>query len=249
MSKYHYTFANGNGLWVTLKINTSEQQVWFCSDPHYYHKNIIKYCNRPFDNIDSMNETLINNWNGCVNEHDVIFCLGDFCFGNTKKWQDILSKLNGKKYLILGNHDEESFKEDFLCNFEVVCYGMHIYVDGQSIYLSHYPFLCFPGSYNNNKPTWQLFGHVHSKNHKTFYEKIKDLEIRKILVGDESRLRYLLPSQYDVGVDANDYKPVNFFNLKKKIDYQIKHNINQYDISNKSFKYFFVKFITFFTGE
>ena len=79
--------------------------IWFVSDMHINHKNIIEYSHRPFKNVDEMNETLINNWNNTVTEDGIVFDLGDFAIGGSKVWNDALSRLHGKHYLILGNHD------------------------------------------------------------------------------------------------------------------------------------------------
>ena len=80
-------------------------KVFFTSDTHFGHKNIIKYCNRPFSDIDEMNKVLINNWNKVVSEGDIVFHLGDFAFGGFPLWESIRSRLNGSIYLIRGNHD------------------------------------------------------------------------------------------------------------------------------------------------
>ena len=93
-----------------------------------------------------------------------------------------LDRLNGKIYLILGNHDLK-----------------------QKIYLNHYPFLCFDGGY---KDVWQLFGHVHTRQNNTGI--------------DAARLQYLYPTQYDVGVDNNNFTPVSFEQVKRIITKQIE---------------------------
>lgn len=78
-------------------------KVYFTSDTHFYHSNIIGFCKRPFKNVEDMNETLIGNWNRVVSQDDIVFHLGDFCLGGSHEWTKILNRLNGKIYLILGN--------------------------------------------------------------------------------------------------------------------------------------------------
>ena len=80
-------------------------KVYFTSDTHFYHSNIIGFCKRPFKNVEDMNETLIENWNRVVSQDDIVFHLGDFCMGGSHEWTKILNRLNGKIYLTLGNHD------------------------------------------------------------------------------------------------------------------------------------------------
>jgi len=82
--------------------------VW--SDLHLSHTNIIRYCNRPFedspDGVEAMNKLILRNWRETIKGDDTIFNLGDFCFKWSKeRLQNTLSNLPGKKILILGNHD------------------------------------------------------------------------------------------------------------------------------------------------
>jgi len=74
---------------------------WFTSDTHYYHNNIIRYCNRPFDNVTDMNETLIHNYNDMVGDNDEVYHLGDFGFAEPGKLLEVVKRLKGKKYLNL----------------------------------------------------------------------------------------------------------------------------------------------------
>ncbi len=78
-------------------------RLFFTSDTHFNHTNILQYCNRPFKTVDQMNETIITNWNNVVGPDDVIFHLGDFCLGGAEEWNKILDRLNGRIYLVLGN--------------------------------------------------------------------------------------------------------------------------------------------------
>ena len=162
------------------------ERLFFTSDTHFGHRNIIKYCERPFSCIEEMDDALIANWNRVVGKDDIIFHLGDFAMGGSAEWSRLLHKLNGRIYLILGNHE--------LIN-----------VKGQRIYLNHYPFLCYGGAYRN---TWQLYGHVHTGPANRGL--------------DAPRLKMMLPTQYDVGVDNNNYIPVSFEQVKRSIRKQIE---------------------------
>lgn len=188
-----------------MNYKFDENRVFFTADTHFNHTNIIKFCSRPFKNVDEMNEALITNWNKMVAADDFVFHLGDFCFGGSAEWTKALDRLNGKIYLILGNHDLKNFKQSLTNRFEKVVMQMHIQVGRQKIYLNHCPFLCYGGAYAN---TWQLFGHVHTS---------------KFNIGkDKSRLNILFPMQYDVGVDNNNFTPVSFAEVKKIIEKQME---------------------------
>jgi len=79
-------------------------KIWFTSDPHYYHANVIKYCDRPYNSVEHMNESLIANWNAVVAPEDTVYCLGDFSFA-PRSVELFSQRLNGTKYLVPGNHD------------------------------------------------------------------------------------------------------------------------------------------------
>ena len=181
------------------------ENTWFTSDTHFCHENIIRFCNRPFRNVTEMDKELIQRWNETVPEDGVVFHLGDFCFGSPSDWNNIISRLHGQIYLILGNHDMKQVGQGFMHRFALVAQQMTIRVGGQPVILNHNPFLCYGGSYRD---TWQLFGHVHSG---PLNREGKDIE----------RLVNLFPRQYDVGVDNNDYRPVPFMMVKEKIERQI----------------------------
>lgn len=185
----------------------SDKNLFFTSDTHFFHGNIIKFSNRPFSSVGEMNETLIRNWNETVPEDGTVFHLGDFAFGGSSEWTSVLDRLNGKIILILGNHDLRNLRQGVANRFEYITQQMIIVVNRQRIILNHYPLLCFGGSYGD---TWQFFGHVHSgPNSKSGL--------------DIPRLQHLFPMQYDVGVDNNDYRPVSFRQIQETIKQQLKN--------------------------
>ncbi|MCR5758873.1 MAG: metallophosphoesterase [Bacteroidales bacterium] len=184
----------------------SGENIWFTADTHFCHDKIVRFSGRPFTDAAEMNEELIRRWNETVPEDGIVFHLGDFCLGGSRDWNDIMYRLNGKIYLILGNHDMKTIKQGFMQRFELVTQQMSIRIGGQSIILNHNPFLCYGGSYRD---VWQLFGHVHSG------------PLSKTGL-DVPRLKMLFPLQYDVGVDNNDFRPVSFAEVKAKIEAQVE---------------------------
>lgn len=189
-------------------IFSKDEKVFFTSDTHFNHKKIIEYCNRPFKSLEEMDEILIKHWNKVVGKDDYVFHLGDFVFGGSNTWKDVLSRLNGHIILIKGNHDYQNFRESYYSYFEHVADQMLIFIDDQPLLLNHYPILTYPKQYRT-KEVIQLHGHVHSSNKMT----------------GTDNYRYALHSlkQYDVGVDNNDYYPVSYSEIINNINERIKN--------------------------
>ena len=164
---------------------------FFTADLHLGHANIIKFQQRPYDNVDQMDRCLIDNWNKVVSPGDTVWILGDFSFNDQQRY---LSQLNGTKCLVLGNHDINKHRgkfnqiNEFKRLFNYVCEYTELTIDKQFIVLSHYPFLAWNKSHHRS---WQLFGHVHGAL----------IDIPGLL-------------HYDVGVDCNNYTPVSFNQIK-----------------------------------
>ena len=89
-------------------------KIFVTADTHFNHENIIKYCNRPYENVQDMNEDIIKKWNEVVGKDDIVYHLGDYGFGSKEELQKIFNRLNGKKYLIMGNHDLRVGKRYYL---------------------------------------------------------------------------------------------------------------------------------------
>lgn len=100
-------------VWILTNFGKDKKMdnVFITSDTHFSHENIIKYCNRPFSTVEEMNEEMIRRWNETVRKDDIVWHLGDFCFGKKENIAKILPRLNGRINLILGNHDHH--KKDY----------------------------------------------------------------------------------------------------------------------------------------
>lgn len=178
-------------------------KVFFTSDTHWRHGNIIRYCDRPFSSVQVMDHTLIQNWNSVVTDQDLVFHLGDFAFADRSKFRQIANSLNGTKILIQGNHDrtEDIPTECFTTvvdMFQVSIWDSEL--NGFATFImSHYPLATWAGI---NRGIFNLHGHIHSTpdlNGTGF-----DIVIAKNAPWN----------QYDVGVDRNNFTPVSYDELK-----------------------------------
>ena len=161
--------------------------IYFTSDTHWNHANIIKYSKRPFADVNEMNEVLIDNWNSRIKPQDRVYHLGDVGFSNSQSnLCNILRRLNGQKFLIIGNHDEKTVDRDakFRTYWETISDTKTVKYQGQSIFLSHYAHRVWNKSHRGS---WHLYGHSHGS------------------LSDDIR-----SNSFDVGVDCHNYFPLSF---------------------------------------
>jgi len=183
---------------MRLKLNT--QDVWFASDYHFCHANVIKYDGRPYKDVEEMNESLILNWNDCVGVDDTVFYLGDLSFDRSgKQTKEIMSRLNGKIHYILGNHDDEKDMRR-LNRFETISDYINLSIPDednprkkQGIMMMHYPILSWDKAHHGD---WHLHGHCHQSLVKQNPEYYK----RKVL---------------DMGCNGWNYRPVHYSEIKE----------------------------------
>lgn len=185
-----------------------KNRLWFTSDTHFNHTNIIKYCKRPFDNAFQMNEALIENWNAKVKPGDTVFHLGDFSMGakNPKEIDELINNLNGVKYLIRGNHEKDSQSKEYIRALwkniydiaEIFVPDEEITYKEQHIIMCHYPMIAWNASHRGS---WQLFGHVHG-----------GLSNKGVIKHQATQL--------DVGVDSHEYSPLSYQQVKELITQQ-----------------------------
>ena len=178
-----------------MKTNERLGDIWITSDTHYGHANIIRFCERPFADVQQMDEALIANYNAVVKPEDTVYHLGDFSF--SREPERVFRRLNGKIHLILGNHDLDRHGEirrwvDDLkwASVKDVYFLKLGKKPANWIWLSHYPHLTWNKSH---KGSTHCHGHCHG-----------DLP-------DDGKSR-----RFDVGVDAWNYKPVHVDEILKR---------------------------------
>ena len=194
----------------------SGSNCWFTSDLHIGHSNVMRFSNRPWTDVKVMNTELINLWNETVNDNDVVFVVGDFCW--TKDWSEknkIIKLLNGSViFFVPGNHDNvELYKKVKDKRLRILSDNVILYVSGidedkptreHEFMVSHCPLATWPHFYRG---VLNLHGHIHSgpRSKSEIDRPGFDLKLKPHLT-------------YDVGVDNNEYKPVEIREILKKVN-------------------------------
>jgi calcineurin-like phosphoesterase family protein len=190
---------------MRIKGKFDHNKIFFTSDTHWRHKNIIKFCNRPFSDVSIMDEAFIQNWNRTIPEDGIVFHAGDFAMtGQIDFIRYLVSRLNGSIYLIMGNHDyqnrfdrpviKEIFGDRVMDVCELIVYDERLSNKSCNFFISHYPHLFW------HRGSYHLHGHVHSGINSTANEKVPYHSMR-----------------YDIGVDNNDYNPISYNKLVENV--------------------------------
>jgi calcineurin-like phosphoesterase family protein len=169
--------------------------IYFTADLHLGHKNIIRFCDRPFQSVMEMDETIIDNWNSKISGDDTVYVDGDFAYNSTMEYS---SELNGLICLIPGSHDKFKSSDYLIDNVHII--RDHIYQIPDSglkdeygndrlIVLCHYSMRSWNKSHY---ASYHLFGHHHGR---------------------------LSPYglSFDVGVDTNNFFPYSLDDIEKKM--------------------------------
>jgi calcineurin-like phosphoesterase family protein len=174
--------------------------TFFTSDTHFGHSKVIEYCNRPWVDRFEMDAALIELWNATVRSKDEIWHLGDFAFfSNRREVSEILGVLNGRKYLVAGNHDHSSVRKAsgweavFPMREEVYSHT----VAGVELVLRHVPL--------QNAPVSGIHLHGHKHGGKGL---------------DNYHSASCLPNCVDVGVDVDEwgYRPVTLTQILRYLE-------------------------------
>lgn len=154
---------------------------YYIADCHFYHRALLEHMDkRGFSDVDEMNDYMIEQWNGRVRPNDEVVILGDFSWGTAAQTEDILSRLNGKKFLIRGNHDlylkDKNFNQDL---FGWVKDYEELRDNKRKVVLSHYPMICYNGQYRldeeGNPKSYMLHGHIHQTHDQDLIDDYRRL--------------------------------------------------------------------------
>ena len=167
----------------------NEQKIWFVSDVHFFHNNILKFCpaTRHGETALEMNEYIVQAWNSKVHRRDIVYNLGDVSFGSVKNTDEVLSRLNGQIHLIYGNHDNmirrnKGLRERFASVQDVKEIKVTL-ADGtkQDIVMNHFAQRVWNKAHYG---AWHLYGHSHGDLESEPYFKSMDVGIDARPLGD-----------------------------------------------------------------
>lgn len=161
--------------------------IFFTSDTHYGHANVIKHAKRPFQGLEDMHATMIERWNKVVQPTDTVYHLGDVVWKQSLL-EEIFTKLNGEKILVWGNHDSVATRRSPVWKFATA--DIELQLPGEPLLvLHHYSKRVWNKSHHGSI---MLYGHSHGS-----------------LPGDSQTL--------DVGVDCWDFTPVTLKQIKERL--------------------------------
>lgn len=194
---------------MKIKVDVGNgNDVFFISDFHLFHKNVIKFDGRPFNkrdgtpDVEQMHRTIIDNWNDTVTDNDIVFYLGDLCFGRKEWANSIIFALRGKIHFIMGNHDD--YKDIVSYNrFETVNDYVDLNILNSDIdknlhfALMHYPIYSWNRAHHGS---YMIHGHCHGNLHH-----------------GESADFYVGRKVIDVGCNLINYTPISYTEVINKL--------------------------------
>lgn len=175
--------------------------IWFTSDWHDKHANVIEFCKRPFIDVYEMRSVLVERFNKRVRPGDTTYFVGDMCFGDFESSKELLMHLNGTKILIQGNHDKFSHPQYLAMGFAAVYEEAVIRLFGRRIRLSHYP----------RRPSWLVRLFNKRARGVRYMDRRVPADGRWLIHGHSHSTNQVNVERKEihVGVDAWDYNPVS----------------------------------------
>lgn len=187
---------------------------YYIADLHFFHAAMnSKMDCRGFADAEQMNEYMIRKWNGKVRKNDEVVIIGDFSWGSPENTTELLKRLNGRLYLIQGNHDRFlKNKEMDLRRFVWVKPYEELQDNRRKVVLCHYPIMCYNGQYrldeNGNPRTYMLYGHVHDTMDQRLLEQFQEMVRQTVTRDVQGNERHIPCQMINCFCKYSDYEPL-----------------------------------------
>lgn len=187
---------------------------YYIADSHFFHENLnTKMDYRGFENGEAMNQYMLKKWNDKVRNNDQVVILGDLSWGKAEETNELLEKLHGRLYLILGNHDR--FLKDKAYNterFEWIKPYEELQDNKRKVILCHYPIMCYNGQYRRddtgNPKVYMLYGHVHDTQDQKLIEQFQREMTHTNVVNPDGTIRNIPCNMINCFCMYSDYTPL-----------------------------------------
>lgn len=187
---------------------------YYIADLHFFHTAMnSKMDCRGFADVGQMNEYMIRKWNGKVRKNDEVVIIGDFSWGSPEETGELLKRLNGRLYLIQGNHDRFlKNKEMDLRRFVWVKPYEELQDNRRKVVLCHYPIMCYNGQYrldeNGNPKTYMLYGHVHDTMDQKLLDRFQEITRQTVTLDVQGNERHIPCQMINCFCKYSDYEPL-----------------------------------------
>lgn len=187
---------------------------YYIADLHFFHGAMNrKMDHRGFDSVEEMNEYMIAKWNKKVRKNDDVVIIGDLSWGNAEETNALLKCLNGRLYLIQGNHDRFlTNKEMDASRFQWIKPYEELSDNKRKVVLCHYPIMCYNGQYrldeNGNPKTYMLYGHVHDTQDQRLLEQFRQITEDTVTVNAQGEKQHIPCNMINCFCMYSDYEPL-----------------------------------------
>lgn len=169
---------------------------------------------RGFADVEEMNEYMIRRWNGKVRKRDEVVIIGDFSWGDAEETNQVLERLNGRLFLIVGNHDRFVRKSGInLERFKWIKPYEELSDNSRKVVLCHYPIMCYNGQYrldrNGNPKTYMLYGHVHDTTDQRLLEQFQEITRNTVTTNIQGEKQHIPCNMINCFCMYSDYEPLS----------------------------------------
>ena len=187
---------------------------YYIADPHFFHGALnTKMDRRGFESVEAMNEYMLRQWNRKVRKNDEVVILGDLSWGKAEETNELLEQLNGRLYLIQGNHDRFLKNKDYNAGrFVWIKPYEELQDNKRKVILCHYPIMCYNGQYrvdeNGNPKVYMLYGHVHDTQDQRLLERFQAITRETASVSPDGTERQIPCNMINCFCMYSDYVPL-----------------------------------------